>query len=66
MLWLSCDHVIVLPGVPEYACDDATNIGLWVDAFNFAVISLQIIVMDTSYTDTIRDDLIMRGANAAR
>ncbi len=42
----------------------ATNVGLWVDAFNFAVITLQMAIMDTTYTDFIRQDLLNRETNA--
>jgi len=49
----------------EGSCQ-ATNVGLWVDAFNFAVITIQIVVMDTRYTDIISDDLRKKEKNAMR
>ena len=39
---------------------DTSNIGLWVDAFNFIVITIQMILLHTSYMDNIRNDINKR------
>lgn len=51
---------------PTESCPEVSSVGLWVDAFNFVVITLQIMIFSSRYSDFIKDDLIKREANAAR
>ena len=37
--------------------DQPQNLGLWIDALNFIVITLQIIIIDTQYADIVREEL---------
>ena len=40
--------------------DQPQNLGLWIDALNFIVITLQIIIFDTQYADIVRVELTRR------
>ena len=51
-------------GVPKQ-CDES-NVGLWVDALNFTVITLQMALFDTQYTAIIREDTIKREEEAEK
>ena len=37
--------------------EEPVNLGLWIDALNFIVVSLQIIVFDTQYAEVVREEL---------
>ena len=37
--------------------EEPINLGLWIDALNFIVISLQIIIFDTQYAEVVKDEL---------
>ena len=47
----------VAAGVDEESCE-ISNVGLWVDALTFCVVTLQIILFNTRYTETIKEDII--------
>lgn len=56
---------MLLPGYPEPNCTDyPPNVGLWVDALTFAIVTLQIILFDTQYSEMMREYLIERNRNA--
>ena len=37
--------------------DGPRNLGLWIDALNFIVVTLQIIIFDTQYADIVKLEL---------
>ena len=37
--------------------DQPENLGLWIDALNFIVITLQIVIFDTRYADVVKQEL---------
>ena len=43
---------------------DVSNIGLWVDALNFVVLTMQMILFDTQYTTLIKNDIVVRESEA--
>lgn len=45
---------------------ELSNVGLWVDALNFCVVTLQIILFNTRYTETIKEDVIKKERVADR
>ena len=52
-------------GAPDKGCESGPeSVGLWVDALNFVIITLQIIIFDTEYTERIREDLIEKEESA--
>ncbi len=52
-------------GSPDPDCVDYPhNIGLWVDALTFAVVTIQIIIFDTQYSEMMRAYLMERAENA--
>ena len=58
-------YVCMFTGSPAPDCDAfPTNIGLWVDALTFAVITLQIIIFDSQYSDMMQEYLTERSRNA--
>eukprot|EP00731_Ephydatia_muelleri_P038646 Em0842g2a len=45
--------------------DDASNLGLWTDSASFILLSLQIIIMDTTkYAEAVKAELIKQDANS--
>ena len=55
----------MFPGSPNPECDAfPPNVGLWVDALTFAVITLQIIIFDSQYSDMMQEYLTERNRNA--
>ena len=53
------------PADPNAGCSSSPeNVGLWVDALNFAIITLQIIIFDSKYSESIRQELRERELNA--
>ena len=46
--------------------DDVYNIGLWTDSVCFILLSLQIIIVDTKYAETVKAELIRKDANSTR
>lgn len=54
-----------IPGSPSPKCSDYPhNVGLWVDALTFAVVTIQIIIFDTQYSEMMRAYLIERAKKA--
>ena len=52
-------------GSPEPNCSSYPgNVGLWVDALTFVVITLQIVIFDTQYSEMMREYLIERNKKA--
>ena len=48
-------YYVLTPGSPQAMCSSGpASVGLWVDALNFAVITLQIILFDTRYSEMVR------------
>ena len=37
--------------------DEPINLGLWIDALNFIVVSLQIIIFDTQHAEVVKNEL---------
>jgi hypothetical protein len=37
--------------------EEPINLGLWIDALNFIVVSLQIIVFDTQHAEVVKTEL---------
>ena len=52
-------HPYLIPSAdPSADCSSVPdNVGLWVDALNFAVITLQIIIFDSQYSESVRQEL---------
>ena len=44
--------------------DEPRNLGLWIDALNFIVVTIQIIIFDTQYTDIVTEELNRKVAEA--
>lgn len=45
-------------GSPNPDCESyPNNVGLWVDALTFAVVTVQIIIFDTQYSEMMREYL---------
>lgn len=63
---LICSNSCVLvPGSQGADCPSGpASVGLWVDALNFAVITIQIILFDTQYSEAIRIELKEKEENA--
>ena len=51
---LSCTRAGSATSVCE---EEPINLGLWIDALNFAVVSLQIIIFDTQHAEVVKDVL---------
>ena len=44
--------------------DEPRNLGLWIDALNFIVVTIQIIIFDTQYTEIVTEELNRKVAEA--
>lgn len=56
---------VLVPGSQGADCPSGpASVGLWVDALNFAVITIQIILFDTQYSEAIRIELKEKEENA--
>ena len=44
--------------------DEPRNLGLWIDALNFIVVTLQIIIFDTQYAEVVKDELTRKVAES--
>lgn len=49
-------------------CDNGseTNTGLWFDVFSFAVITVQILLMDTTYADQVQNEILKKEDDAVK
>ena len=51
-------HCVPHSGSSVRECSDGPqNLGLWIDALNFIVITLQIIIFDTQYAEVVKTEL---------
>ena len=56
---------VLSPGSTNPDCEAFPhNVGLWVDALTFTVITLQIIIFDTQYSEMMRNHLVERSRKA--
>jgi hypothetical protein len=54
---MTCTHA----GSAVPVCgEEPINLGLWIDALNFIVVSLQIIVFDTQHAEVVKTELTKR------
>ncbi len=52
-------------GAPDLDCPvGSASVGLWVDTLNFVVMTLQIILLDSGYTERVRAELEIKEDNA--
>ena len=57
MLYVAGSEIINCP-------DEPRNLGLWIDALNFIVVTLQIIIFDTQYAEVVKDELTRKVAES--